>query len=269
MADMDEDDVEEVLEEYEKLEEEEEEGSDGEDGGGEESDGSDGEGDFEADFDVQDAMGEFVDQDPSVPDTLEGCFSDIDEEEDDDPDFEEGDEGEEEEEEEDPCIGSTAATIHKLGQRGDAAIYVDFISSSTVESSEQPGPDDDSEAEVTDFIASLSRGLEVHFGESDDQEVHDAIGTVMEPTEDRLRRDPDYEITPENLYKNEERSCHGDYDLVRTFTVSREGDADRLGNRGPWTNRRFNVQDLIDHLSTLSYESEEGVLVVLGACPVK
>lgn len=263
MTDMDEDDVEEVLEEYQKLEEEDQEDAEE----GEPDDDGDGEveEEFEEDFDIQDAMGGFMDKDPSVPDSLEGCFADITE--DDGPDFDDGEEGEEEEEE--PCVGSTSVTIHKLGQRGEASIYVDFISSSTVESSEMPGPDDDNEDEVTDFIASLSRGLEVHFGADDDQTIHDAIGTVMEPTEDRLRRDPGYEITPENLYKNEEKSCHEDYEFVRTFTISREGDSDRLGDRGPWTNRRFNVQDLIDHLSTLSYESEEGVLVVLGACPVK
>jgi hypothetical protein len=271
----DEDDIDSILDEYESVPDEED-GSQSDDPQGEEPeegvpdemvdaliDEGDGGGEIEGD-EAMDMMGDFMptpDDMSLIDKSLDQCLVEVEDE----PDVPDEDDSEEEDEEEEGevCEGSTPQQITPLGQEGDLEIMLNFIVADAIQSQ----TDEMQQQENSDFVGSHDQGIEVHVKEEDFETAHEAIATVMTPTEDKLRRDPDAEITPDSLYARRLNSCHPEFDLVRTFDMARAGSSDTLEERGPWTNRRFNIQDLIAELGDREAEAEEGFMLVVHACP--
>lgn len=228
--------------------------------------------------------------DPELLDlTLDDAVAEVTED-DDEEDGEEEDEDDDDDDEED-CEGTKAFMLTPLEEVGRVRVMLNFQTADAIRDatvvSDEPTEDQleslhpqlADEIEVNtdlnsdEFRGSYSGGVEIHVDDEDFETVHEAIAKVMTPTESKLYENPDAEITADNLYpfKPDQTppSCHENYDNVRTYTISREGDSETFANRGPWVNRRFNIQDLIDELQNRTYKSTDGVMVVVHATPFK
>lgn len=250
------------------------------------------EGDEEGGIDMGAIVEEQFDQ--MGPDNMELMDVSLDEAmvtEDDEPDEEDGEDTQEatlEIDDSDPCYGTGEMSLARMEDIGDLKVSLNFTVADAIQGqtilNDEPTDtqleklhpqmreeiDEINEDLNSDqFEASREDTLEIHWDDEDFEEVHAAIARVMSPTEDKLKRDPDAEITPDSLLKVARKSCHEDYDSTRLFGMSREGDSDEFVKRGPWTGRRMNVRDLIDELSQIDAQSDDGILVVVHAVPFK
>jgi hypothetical protein len=164
--------------------------------------------------------------------------------------------------------GSTSGQLAAIDAAGPVDIYINPVVVDTVRRTEQPSAGEDDGA-VQDYIASMDDALEIHYDDDDTDTVHAAVAETMHPTEEQLREDPDKTITKDSLMWFTYPSAHDDWDHCKTFLLSREGDAKYLHERGPWTNPRFNVQDLIDTLASKPYSHPDGVAVAARVTPFK
>lgn len=290
--DNDDEDVSDLINEFKEFKEE----TDGEpdDDGAEEADEGDVfEGDPEEQLEgeaaemFEDAFSEITPDNPELLDLdIDDAQAQV-EEEPDEPD-DDDEEAADEEEEDEECEGSSEMQLTPLGQYGDLQVMLNYLVADTVQEqtvlSSEPDQEEladlhpqlqaeadtiNDDLESDEFIGSRQQMLEIHFDELDADDVHDAIAHALHPTEDKLARNPDAEITPESLWQSSEPSCHEDYERVRTFDMSREGDSAQFIERGPWTGRRFNVEGMIDELRTVDAESEDGIMLVTLAVPFK
>lgn len=279
----DDDEISDLMDDFEEFKEQHQDG------------GADDDADDDGDVDLEGEMGEVFDEafDEMMPDNpglLDLELEDAMVEADDDDGFDSGDDQDDDDDDvvdADACWGSPASQLSPLGESGDVQIMLNYIVSDAIQDqtvvSSEPTENQladlhpilRDEVDVNDdlnsdqFVGSREKMLEVHWDEEDFEDVHEAIAHALHPTEEKLRRDPDAEITPESLLKVRRNSCHSDYDETRTFNLSRDGDSDVFVRRGPWTGRQFDVQDIIDELLKVDAKSDDGIMVVTHAVPFK
>jgi hypothetical protein len=274
MSNSEDDDIDEVFDKLEELQDDDEVGDTEPDE--DEPDGAGG-GDDGGGMGALERM-RMMGGDPSdLPLTYDDAAADLDPEDRMDIEevresFREGDDDDDNDDDETEMAteekGSSAGQLATIGEVGPVEVKINPIVVDTVKKSEQPGEGEEP-GRVEEYIASRPGGLEVHYSAEDEDVVHGAVAEAMHPTEDQLRENPDKTITKDSLMWFTYPSANDNWDYCNTFRLAREGDAKFLNERGPWTARRFNVQDLIDTLAQQTYSDPRGVVVATQVAPFK
>jgi len=274
MSNSEDDDIDEVFDKLEELQDDDEPADDGadEDESGDAGDTDDGGG-----MGALERM-RMMGGDPSgLPLTYDDATANLDPEDRMDIEevresFREGDDDDDDDDDETEMAteekGSSSGQLATIGEVGPVTVKINPIVVDTVKKSEQPGEGEEP-GRVEEYIASRPGGLEVHYSAEDEDVVHGAVAEAMHPTEDQLRQNPDKTITKDSLMWFTYPSSAEEWDYCNTFRLAREGDAKFLHERGPWTARRFNVQDLIDTLAQQTYSDPRGVVVATQVAPFK